>query len=119
MVINFDPKSWLESYDSAVPVAETAFTPRDEAGRPRRIHSKFIVFHDDQDADGADLSTDYIAHDLTIELYTKDGNDRAFRDWLLRQDIHFQRRLIWLPTEQMFESIFYLTDTVHEKIQKE
>lgn len=118
MVIDFDPKAWLESFDAAIPVAETAFSPRGSDGRPRRVSAPFIAFFDDYDADGSDLDVEYIEHDLTIEMYTLDGADKPFRNWLLRQKIHFKRRKTWLPSEQMFMSVFYLTDSIFEKVKR-
>ena len=90
-------KAWLEQYNSAVPVAETAFPPRDADGRPRDIKIPFIVFLDD------------------VTVYSEDGDDSAFTEWLYDTGLHFTRSLSYIQNEQLFMSVFDIDETLFEK----
>lgn len=108
-------KAWLEQYNSAVPVAETAFPPRDADGRPRDIKIPFIVFLDDVTTDGGDYDNAVRYHDLSIEYYSEDGDDSAFTEWLYDTGLHFTRSLSYIQNEQLFESVFDIDETLFEK----
>jgi len=108
-------QEWLESYNSAVPVAETAFPPRDANGRPNRVRCPFIVYLDDVTTEGGDFNNMVRFHDLDIEFYTEDGKDSAFTSWLYDTGLHFTRMQSYLPTEQLYMSTYSLEDSLTEK----
>lgn len=104
-------KEWLEQLGE--PVAETAFLPRDENGKPTKLPSSFIIFLDEIDVDGCDESNLLSAHDLTIERYHSHGDNRKLECFLYKSGLHFKRGpKQWLSTEQTFMTPYYITDTI-------
>ena len=106
-------KSWLEEF--GLPVAREAFPVRDANGIPNRVNVPFIVYSDRIDSDGSDLHNFYRTHSLTIELYTEDGDDSDFEQWLFNQNIKYSCDQTYVATEQLYDSIFTLEDDLIEK----
>lgn len=114
MNIDTTIQSWLETLGE--PVAETAFPPRDENGKPTKLPSSYIIFLDEIDVDGCDESNLYSAHDLTIEHYSPRGDNKKLECFLWKSGLHFKRGpKQWLPAEQLFLTVYYITDTIFTK----
>ena len=104
-------QEWLEQLGE--PVAETAFPPRDEKGRPTILPSSYIIFLDEIDVDGCDEFNLYSAHNLTIERYSPKGDNRKLENFLWKSGLHFKRTpKQWLPSEQLFLTVYDITDTI-------
>lgn len=108
-------QAWLESYSSSVPVAETAFPPRDALGKANRIKVPFIVFLDDIEPEGGDLTNLAKLHDVTIEYYCEDGNDSGFTKWLYDAGLKFTRTKTYIQNEQLYLSTYSLNEILIEK----
>lgn len=107
-------QEWLEQLGE--PVAETAFPPRDENGKPTKLPSSYLVFLDEIETDGCDESNLYSAHDLTIERYHPRGDNRKLECFLWKSGLHFRRGpKQWLPSEQTFMTPYYITDLIFTK----
>lgn len=103
-------QEWLESFGE--PVAETAFPPRDKKGNPNRISAPYIVYLDNADVDGSDDCNLFTSHDLTIERYSKDGNNARFDSFLWRSGLHFSRSKKWLSSEQLYMTVYNIKEEI-------
>ncbi len=108
-------QAWLESYSSAVPVAETAFPPRDANGKANRLRVPFIVYIDDIEPEGGDLTNLVKLHSVDIEYYSETGDDSGFTKWLYDLGLKFTRTKTYIQNEQLFLSIYSLNEILIEK----
>lgn len=107
-------QEWLEQLGE--PVAETAFPPRDKSGKPTKLPASYLIFLDEIEADGCDESNLFSAHDITIERYSPDGDNRKLESFLWKSGLHFKRgSKQWLSSEQLFMTVYYITDTIFIK----
>lgn len=107
-------EAWLSSLNH--PVAETAFPPRDATGKVNKITAPFIVYLDKEEVSGSDDENFIISHDLTIEYYTKDKNTSDLRELIINSGLEFTSVTSWLATEQLYMTVFELSDVIIEKI---
>ena len=113
MQINGTIQEWLEGFGD--PVADTAFPPRDKKGKPNKVSAPFNIFLDKSETDGSDDANFYTLHDLTIERYTQTSNTAEFERFLYRSGLHFIRSRTWLPSEQLFMTVYDITTEIITK----
>lgn len=109
-------QTWLESLNH--PVADTAFPPRTPTGAPQNISVPFIIYLDRQTVEGSDDKNLVIFHALQIEYYTETRNVSDLRDLLVSSGLHFTEETSWIKEEQLFMTLFDITDDLVEKIEE-
>lgn len=114
MQLDCSIQEWLESFGE--PVADTAFSPRDENGNIQSVSVPYIIFLDEIDVDGSDDTNLYSAHDLTIERYSQTGDNKKFDCFLWKSGLKFTRsKKQWLPSEQLFLTVYNITEPIITK----
>ena len=80
----------------------------------------FAVYFDDADADGSDFTTDYLRHDVRIELYAPNKADaaaeRRLEAAMNAHGVHYRRiSRVWLESERYFMTTYYFDFTAKEQ----